>query len=137
MAPRRGSRPVAMRLEATVTATVDGKNSRSGQVLCCACKGCCKEGQIIRSRKGRQRAELRPGIVTFSSSLWVLLLVPSPSRWIFDVGSFDVAEPRRDSVRPGLGRYAAPEVTRALTEEMIIWEEEDDVDVGSSSGGGC
>ncbi|KDB28414.1 hypothetical protein H112_08814 [Trichophyton rubrum D6] len=86
MAPRRGSRPVAMRLEATVTATVD---------------------------------------------------VPSPSRWIFDVGSFDVAEPRRDSVRPGLGRYAAPEVTRALTEEMIIWEEEDDVDVGSSSGGGC
>lgn len=37
----------------------------------------------------------------------------------------------------GLGRYAVPEVTRALTERTTILEEEDGVDVGSSSGGGC
>lgn len=40
MAPRRGSRPVAMRLEATVTATVDGStNSVSVSVTALASDG--------------------------------------------------------------------------------------------------
>ncbi|KDB21765.1 hypothetical protein H109_06292 [Trichophyton interdigitale MR816] len=122
MAPRRGSRPVAMRHEATVTATVDGStNSVSVSVTALASDGGVGKNSrscAVLARDAARQSRVPPG----GYSMLEVSTLPSRAETPF---------------ARGLGRYAVPEVTRALTERTTILEEEDGVDVGSSSGGGC
>ncbi|EEQ30175.1 uncharacterized protein MCYG_02994 [Microsporum canis CBS 113480] len=141
---------MAMRHDATVTATVDGgTNSVSVSVTALASgehsheftgRSCAvffardtarkprssDPEKKINKRTRRQRAELRPNVFLHHP----LALAWSSSRWIFDVGSFDVAEPRRVSVRPGPWqqrcppRSLGPGIERSLRSEEVPlkWE---------------
>ncbi|EFQ97125.1 hypothetical protein MGYG_00168 [Nannizzia gypsea CBS 118893] len=112
MAPGRGSRPVEMRHEATVTATVGGStNSVSGSTLGQA-RSCA-----VLARDAARKSRVPPG-------------------GYFDVGSFDVAEPRRDSFRPGpWQKYYYPRGHLGPTAETGPFSSIRDDDDDDNSGG--